>query len=109
MPNPGDGQAGFTIVQWITFVGTFVGGALAAFVGAKVKTRRTSGEGVEWFYDGPVANALKIFQGIYTETVEGRREQRQLSEERNKKLDEQTNILRQIKECITREWPPRRR
>lgn len=109
MPSPGDPQGGLTIIQWITFFGTFVGGVLLALVGAKVKPRRTSGEGVEWFYDGPVAKALEIFQGIYRETVEGRREQREFSEARNKKLDEQTNILRQIKECITREWPPRRR
>lgn len=101
MADPGDGQGGFTIVQWATFFGTFIGGALAAFVGVKAKTRRTAGDGVEWFYDGPVAKALETLQSIDRETVEARREQREAA-------DEQTDILRDILNSVTREGPRRR-
>jgi hypothetical protein len=74
----------------------------------KAKSRRSSGEGVEWYFDGPLGKALDALQGIYREAVEARREQRTFADERNKKLDVQTDLLRDIKECVTRERTRRR-
>lgn len=111
MADPGDGQAGFTLLQGAVAFGAFLGGALAAFLGAKAKGRRSSGDGVEWFYDGPIAKALETLQGIYRVLVQSREDQQRFANENNKKLDDQTDILRDIKDCITRERSssPRRR
>jgi hypothetical protein len=105
MADTGDG--GLTLLQGAVAIGTILGAALAGFLSAKGKAR-LSGENVEWFFDGPVVKALDILQGIYRENAEGRREQREAADETNKRLDKQIDILNDIRNCVTRERPPRR-
>lgn len=109
MADPVDGLGAFPIIQAAVAGVITIGGAIAAWRGLVSKTRHRTGEGVEWFFDGPIAKALDTLQSIYRETVEGRKEQQKFADERNKKMDDQTEILRDIREGLTRERPVGRR
>lgn len=98
-PNPDT----LTLLQYALGLGTVVGSSIAAFIGVKAKMRRkdehrTSGPGTEWFFDGPIGRALETLQGMARTLDEARAENRRFADERNKKLDVQTELLREIKD-----------
>jgi len=107
MPEPINSPESLTVVQIVLWFGTFAGGALAAFLGVRAKMRRNGngdvprrsiGGGVEWFWDGPVGKVLETLQAIYRELKQAREDAARHADERNKKMDEQTGILRDIED-----------
>ena len=66
---------------------------------------------VQMFFDGPLIKALDLLQGIYRLMVELRAEIGKFADERNRKMDEQTQLLREIKDLLAHppQSPPRRR
>jgi hypothetical protein len=109
MPEPINSTDSLTVVQIVLWFGTFAGGAMAAFLGVRAKLRRNGngdpreprrsiGGGVEWFWDGPVGKVLEILQAIYREQKQIREDAARHADERNRKMDEQTGILREIED-----------
>ena len=64
---------------------------------------------VQMFFDGPLIKALDLLQGIYRLLVELRADLARFANERNEKMDEQTQLLREIAELLKYPTPPRRR
>lgn len=96
MPESGEGP---TLLQLMMAAGTFVGAALLALVGTRKKQQS---DGVEWFFDGPLVKALETLQGIYRETVRMREDNQRFATENNQKLDQQIELLREIKDLQSR-------
>ena len=115
MPDPANES--FTILQIVTYIGSAVGGAIAAFLGVRAKQRRNgerddhpnrnAARGVQWWWDGPVGKALEVLHDIYTVLTEtrsdrqriadeARADQQRFADERNRKMDDQIALLRDI-------------
>ena len=94
MADPVESLGAFPIIQLAVAAVVGIGGAIAVWKALTVKPRRTAGEGVEWFLDGPIAKALDRLEGIYRELRQMREDENRHAHEANEKLDELIDLTR---------------
>ena len=90
MADPVDMLAGNPVLQFALIAGTVVGGAVIAFLGSKGKKGDSSSD---------------ILHGIYRVLGEMRTDNARFANERNKKFDDLTEIVREVEHNTDR---PRR-
>ncbi len=127
MPEPLESLSQSPILQWVLIGGTFVGGAIAVWraVVGKPNTESSTDilrdmkgvvERLERTIDAgrveaaaTVAATNGLLQGVYRTLQEMRSENARFANERNQKIDEQTDVLRDVVRGVDRlDTRPRR-
>lgn len=93
-----DGLGAFPIIQ-IAVAGAIAAGAVLAWYRGERSKPDPGGlpPGASWFFDGPIIKALETLQGIYRVLGEMRADNARFAHEHNEKLDQQIDLLRQIR------------
>jgi hypothetical protein len=97
----------FPIVQIAIGFLIVVGGLLALRQGSRDKEKDQPADVSEqrWYFDGPIKAVLDALEGLYRETKEFRREQREAADERREQHKEHMQVVRQMLDRL----PTRRR
>jgi hypothetical protein len=93
MADPIDALSGYPVLQWGLVVGTFVAGALAIWRGVVAKPHRTD-------------DTQDLLKGIYNMLKEQRTDHARFADENNRKIDTETDVLRQIERHTDRARRP---